>query len=298
MDLYVKKAINQAFILILASYLSGCAISPEARFKRMAENLGIDARTIQGGPFRLRYLVRQGEASSKMLTIYLEGDGSPWATATRVSPEPTAREPVAFELMSRDTGNVIYLARPCYHGLRDYPCRPWYWTHGRYSAAVVDSMVTAVESLTASFPRVKAVRLVGHSGGGTLAMLMAEDLPQVNELITIAANLDTEAWTTRHGYDRLAGSLNPATRPLLPERIRQTHLFGDNDDNVPVELNMPFLLRQPHSLVASIAGQGHQCCWSDLWPAVLASLPVWPRFCAGMRLQSGGAACTPLSGPL
>ena len=54
---------------------------------------------------------------------------------------------------------------------------------------------------------------LGYSGGGTLAMLLAPRFDQTTDVVTVAANLDIDAWTDRHGYSRLSGSLNPARQP-------------------------------------------------------------------------------------
>ena len=52
--------------------------------------------------------------------------------------------------------------------------------------------------------------LIGYSGGGVLAMLLAEQFPATQAVVTVAGNLDTDAWAIEHGYSPLRGSLNPA----------------------------------------------------------------------------------------
>jgi pimeloyl-ACP methyl ester carboxylesterase len=52
--------------------------------------------------------------------------------------------------------------------------------------------------------------LVGYSGGGTIAVLLAARRSDVAEVITVAANLDVGYWTQRDGLSPLTGSLDPA----------------------------------------------------------------------------------------
>ena len=62
-------------------------------------------------------------------------------------------------------------------------------------------------------PRHRSIVLIGHSGGGTLAVLLAPRIEDVSGVVSIAANLDIDAWADHHNYDRLTGSLNPNSQP-------------------------------------------------------------------------------------
>ena len=93
--------------------------------------------------------------------------------------------------------------RPCYFGLElDDTCDANYWTYARYSEKVVGSMVDVIAEQTRQYSEVV---LLGHSGGGAMALLIAEQLPNVTAVVTIAGNIDTEAWTQHHGYTPLYG---------------------------------------------------------------------------------------------
>ncbi len=67
-------------------------------------------------------------------------------------------------------------------------------------------------------------------------MLVAARMEQVRQVVTIAANLDIDAWAEHSGYSRLRGSLNPATQPPLPTHIQQIHLAGGRDLRVPAQV--------------------------------------------------------------
>ena len=105
--------------------------------------------------------------------------------------------------MAKDKSPSIYLGRPCYFGLATSPnCTPAVWTHDRYSEKVVASMQAALEKYLQLHPY-KHLMFVGYSGGGVLAMLLAARVPNTEKLVTIAANLDTDAWTQYHNYSSL-----------------------------------------------------------------------------------------------
>jgi pimeloyl-ACP methyl ester carboxylesterase len=78
----------------------------------------------------------------------------------------------------------------------------------------------------------------GHSGGGTLAVLLAARLPETVAVVTIAANLDTDAWAAYGGHQDLSGSLSPASCPPLSQQIQQRHYAGGKDRVVPPALTM------------------------------------------------------------
>lgn len=234
--------------------------------------MGGDQSTIAGDPFQHLIYRRGIWDKSSPVHVYLEGDGVPWVTPTRIAKDPTPRIPLALRLMSRDPGPTLFIGRPCYHGLAASPgCSPWLWTHGRYSEAVVRSMAAALRRALGPDTD-REVTLIGYSGGGVLAMLIAARLEQVATVVTIAANLDTATWTDHHGYSRLLGSLNPATQPPLPARIRQIHLAGERDSRVPAHLSDQALARQPNAQLLVIPNFDHRCCWERAWPSILAGL--------------------------
>src|SRR6185436_12059458 len=117
--------------------------------------------------------------------------------------DPTPRHPLMLQLMTLDSAPSVYVGRPCYFGLaNDPPCTPRDWTLDRFSPRIVDSMASVIEQLRAG-RGTDAIELYGHSGGAALAVLLAARLGGVQRIVTIAGNLDVEAWTTYHGYTPL-----------------------------------------------------------------------------------------------
>ncbi len=88
--------------------------------------------------------------------------------------------------------------------------------------------------------------------------------------VTVAANLDVDAWADVHGYPRLVGSLNPVTQPPMPAQIYQRHYIGGEDRIVPKEIVARGPIN-PNTLIV-IPSYDHHCCWAAIWPAVLTEV--------------------------
>jgi hypothetical protein len=261
------------YFCVVAALLFGCAASPAQRIDQYACEYGFERRVITGSGFSHVVYFNDAFARNGIVHVYLEGDGTPWLHRYIVARDPTPRNPVMLHLMAMDKAPSLYLGRPCYHGLANRPaCRSEYWTNGRYSPAVLESMEAALHR---SIDPVKTTGLYffGHSGGGALAMLLAERVPQTRGVVTLAGNLDTDAWTRYHGFSPLRASLNPARRAVLSRGIIQLHLIGGRDENIPPQLSYAALRAQTQAKTRFFPDFDHTCCWQRVWPEVLESLP-------------------------
>lgn len=258
-------------LLLLAAVLAGCA-TPTSRLRALADGQGFSRESVRAGGHELTVFDNGVGVDGGTLHVYLEGDGSPWRHRTVIMPDPTPRRPLMLGLMGLDPEAAIYVGRPCYNGTYTEPgCDNRMWTSDRYSERVVESMAAVVRRRAAR-EGASRVRLFGHSGGAALALLIAERLDAVDAVVTLAGNLDTEAWTAHHGYSPLHGSLNPARRPPLGERVREWHLLGERDPVIPPSLVRDYLERRESAVAVRLAGFGHGCCWGRVWPRVLRAL--------------------------
>jgi hypothetical protein len=255
----------------LVILLAGCA--PAQRLDALAKEHGLERSVVEANHFQLvvyRNTAREGRGAR--LHVYLEGDGLPWRTRYEVSWDPTPRDPLALRLMEKDPAPSIYLGRPCYDGqAASAGCGPRMWTDGRYGPQVVSIMQAALARLLAGSPSAGVV-LIGYSGGGTLAMLLAPRVHQTRSVITVAGNLDPDRWAQLHRYSPLRGSLNPADEPPLDSSIRQVHYVGSRDHNVPPSIVRAVAKKQPNASVEVIQGFDHRCCWEAAWPSILKGL--------------------------
>ena len=255
-----------ALVLAMPLAIAACA-GPSPSFDREAHELGFVREDVAGTGFT-HAIYRVGRAAAgDRLHVYLEGDGTPWTDGRHAAVDPTLRSPVALKLMTRDPAVTLLLGRPCYHGhYADAGCRPALWTDARYSEAVVASMAGALDAVR---PPGTRLTLIGHSGGGTLAMLLAERVAGVDAVVTIAGNLDLAAWARRHDYEPLSASLDPSARAPLPPHIRQIHFAGERDREVPPQLVGAAARRQPGARLEVRPGFDHACCWLRDWPGLL-----------------------------
>jgi pimeloyl-ACP methyl ester carboxylesterase len=273
--------------------LVSCASTTDGFEQAIAAN-GLVTQTLHVREFRLLSVHKPGHADNDRLHVYLSGDGTPWIRQRWVATDPTPREPVALNLMVRDSAEAVYLGRPCYHHIDPRPpCDPTLWTSHRYGETVVATMTSALRQMLGALPGPRRVTLIGYSGGGVLAMLIAQRLSPVDRVVTIAANLDIDAWTRHHGYSALAGSLNPAELPALPPAVEQLHLVGGRDQVVPPALTAAAAAIQPGAVVVTVADFDHHCCWEGLWGGILGMLESPDPNCPAMVKKIPAAACRP-----
>ncbi len=262
------RVARRAACLLAILLLAACSQQGLRPDEGLAQEHGFDRRIVVGQSFRHVVYAKRLEAPASRLHVYIEHDGSPWL-GSRVALDPSPRDPLALRLMALDPEPAIYLGRPCYLGLaRDAACSPLHWTHRRYAEEVVASMAAALGVIAAQVGT-REIVLIGVSGGGTLAVLIAQRMEDVVGVLTVAANLDVGAWTGLHGYSELEGSLDPALQPILPRRIVQQHYVGGRDRNVPPSIVRAYAQIQPGAEVIEIAQFDHRCCWDSRWESIL-----------------------------
>jgi len=255
-----------AALTAVAGALAGCASESE-RIDHTASAAGLERSIIKGTAFRHIVYRNAVAASPGPLFVFLDGDGRPWSDdGLQPRPDPTTRNPLALQLLMRTPAPAIYVSRPCYQQIVDAGCSSESWTSGRYSDVVVASMAAAIRDAAGSggFPKIV---LVGYSGGGALALLAAEQLENVAGVVTIAANLDTDAWASYHHYLPLSASLNPAASNRA-HPWREIHLTGTHDAVVPAMTTTAYFSRYPDAKQWPYADSDHVCCWIAQWPQV------------------------------
>ena len=223
----------------------------------------------------------RGLDGASSIRVYIEGDGRAWKTRTRPSDNPTPKNPVGFRLALLDPGDaVVYLARPCQflRASETTACDQRYWTSHRYSNGVVEALNAALNKLLErdTGGPTAAITLVGFSGGGALAALLSARRHDVLRLVTVAGNLDTEAWAAHHSVTPLTGSLNPIDIAEETAALPQLHFVGAEDKVIPAALAHAFVARSgsTNAIVRIIPDIDHGCCWHQVWPRLTTDLLV------------------------
>lgn len=267
----------RAVILVALFALAGCTdLTPQIRWEhadQLAGQHGWQKLHIPADAFVLTAYVPAITKPVETLTVYIEGDGLAWLDRTQPSADPTPLNPVGLELALRHPqGAAAYLARPCQYveSSDRLNCRKDFWTSARFAPEVIAASDQAVGEL---MHRVGATRLilVGYSGGGAVAALVAARRNDVVRLVTVAGNLDHRVWTEMHHVAPLTGSLNAAdawpTLALIPQR----HYVGGRDENVSravVEAYVRHFPLDQQPEIEVVPDFDHVCCWVEQWGSI------------------------------
>jgi len=238
----------------------------------LATNSGWQKEFVETDNFILAAFLPKTLATTETLTIYIEGDGFAWVNSSTPSDDPTPTDPLALKLALRDDTPAVYLARPCQFiaDEQNKNCARKYWTGSRFSAEVIQSTSQAIDQIKNRFKASKVI-LVGYSGGGAVAALVAARRTDVARLITIAGNIDHHAWTNENHISPLSGSLNPADEWIYLQHVPQTHYVGGKDQVIGEYVARSYASHFPSNLTPSIViipEYDHHCCWLDRWSAL------------------------------
>jgi hypothetical protein len=267
-----------ASFLIAPLLLTGCAIPDRnERADALAQRAGLQRERIHTRPFVLTAFTRIARAD-RPLTVYIEGDGLAWISRSEPSLDPTPRNPTGLALAAADPApNVAYLARPCqFTAMPANPdCAIPYWTGKRFAPEVVDSLDHAIDQLAARVPG-QRIDLVGYSGGGALAVLIAARRSDIGSIRTVAGNLDDEFVNRLHQVSPMPESANPVDVASRVAAIAQIHFSGSADTVVPTEVATRFVdaVGGRCARVDVVPEIAHDGDWVRVWPALLRIEPV------------------------
>ncbi len=220
--------------------------------------------------FTLFSLLRPARNNNKALHVYIEGDGLAWIHRHKPSTDPTPTKTTAFDLAKHDPSDaaVLYLARPCQYVQSASLCTEKYWTSHRFAPEVIDALDSAIEQIKEKTQAQKIV-LIGYSGGGAAATLLAAKRKDIVFLGSAAGNMDIDTWTTWHKVSPLSGSQNPRHKVKTIANLPQRHVMSYADNIVPPVVNKAFCadLQKPEYCVR-ISGMEHQGDWHTVWDYV------------------------------
>ena len=277
------KSVQPITIMVCCALLSACvSLSSERQFKadEIATSARLEKITVQTDPFVLTAYYRIKEPG-KPIRVYIEGDGYARATQGRPSGDPTPRNPIGLGLASKDfSPNVVCLARPCQYDSKKLSpaCREYYWTQGRFSEEVVNSMDQAI-SYFVKKADAPAVELVGYSGGAAVAVLVAGRRADIQSLRTAAGNLNPALVNEPHHATPFGeGSLNPMDVAPSLVRLPQIHFIGADDNIISPKVAESFFMKMKNGncfQAKTLREASHEKGWVESWGRLLA----WPPRC-------------------
>lgn len=256
-----------AHILILL--VTGCAAPPTAK---LAAQNNFNKIYIQTAKFNLasyQKILKYGAD----VNIYIEGDGSAWRARNRLSADPSPHYGTTMQLAILDPNpNVVYLARPCQYSPQDLKtvCDSKYWSLARYSQEVVSALDSAISQIKMQY-HAKQIHLIGYSGGGALAVLIASQRTDIASIRTVAGNLDLCTMDKIHDTTPLSESLDPLAVAKQVQHISQLHFVGGKDHIVPQIVAKNFVKESglDANAVVVINKASHNTHWDKHWLQLL-----------------------------
>ncbi len=275
------QKIVSSLLFLLCLTMAACTASQQSRgvsyVQSQAQNMqsfqGFEEEHIQTSTFTLYALVHKASHEADTVHVYIEGDGLAWVSRYKVSQNPTPTEDTTLNLAAHDpsitqgTASVAYLARPCQYvqGTAAKLCQPKYWTTARFAPEVITALSEAIDTIKAQV-HAKYVVLVGYSGGGPSAALVAAQRQDVIFLGSVAGNLDVHGWTQWHKVSPLKDSLSPMQELDNLRSIPQRHMSSYDDAIVPPSIGQNYCkaLYKPE-YCEHIYDMEHSDPWHKVW---------------------------------
>jgi len=268
----------KSLLLLLSLILVACSPKPDTMNALNADySNNWVGHQIEAPSFLLTSFERVN-VTSAVANIYIEGDGRAWLNKRMPSLDPTPNNPVAFNLAQLDSAdNVFYLARPCqYTKMTDgSACEQKYWTSHRFSLEIIDAIDDALDDIKRRY-QITGFNLVGFSGGGNVAALLAARRNDVLSIRTVAGNLDHSLQSNIHDVSQMLHSLNAKDVSQNIKNIPQLHFIGGEDDIVPHDLYESYKKASGQSdcVKAHVVNTAsHTDGWESVWKSLL-SMPV------------------------
>lgn len=196
----------------------------------LSRNSSLTPQTLTTAPYALQALLPV-EGHYPRMRVYIEGDGHAWASRSQPSTDPTPLQSPMINLALLDAHPVAYLARPCQFVI-DVHCSVEAWTAGRFGTAVLKAMNAGLDEIKRRYT-VGRFELVGYSGGAAIALVLAATRQDVEQVQTLAGNVDPQFWTDLQGLEPLESPLLPLSWREPLSAIPQRHFVGLEDRVVP-----------------------------------------------------------------
>ena len=183
-------------------------------------------------------LVKRSLLKNDRVWVFIESDGAAFGTwPTRKPAMPSVKRSVALGLTLQQTGgDVIYVARPCQFLLGETASaecnNPDLWTTQRFSHEAIELIEAVIKRSLGDKKR--PVTLVGHSGGGTIALAIAQrkQFP-VACVITLGSPIDLKSWYGLSGAVPPATAVDPANAISVGQIPPSIFMSGEHDQLVP-----------------------------------------------------------------
>ena len=277
---------------LCAVFLFGCAsaelqVADASKHPQVKALLSLGFINLTGAPTLTLKKTRgaREKAVGPDVFVFIEGDGAAWTLFGTPPPrDPTPRGSVALGLVRttaiKSPASVLYVARPCQFLASSTftKCATEAWASKRYSneqlALLLSSTDQGLKSLEKKMlPRLRII-LVGHSGGGVMAIRVGAELirrgHEVVGVVTLASPIDPITWSENHRFSTLDVDTYYNDMDLLAQSQVATHYVGKNDRLV-VLADTRDRYRYTPKEITEVAGVGHVAGWLEYWEHVILS---------------------------
>lgn len=267
-------------LMLLTVLLTGCMTDPLQHADQIASPARLVRQYIDTPLFTYTAYIRISDGTQP-LHVYIEGDGMAWLSRYQPSSDPTPENPMALTLATLDPApNVAYLARPCQFTPRERNphCEVDYWTGKRFAPEVIDSLSQALDQIKAR-AQISKLALIGYSGGGAVAALLAEQRNDIQSLRTVAGYLDVAYVNQQHKVSAMPESLNPVDNARQLEHLPQIHFSGEKDPVISPDVARRFVNQTGTRCARAqvVAQMDHRGPWEKEWPRLVNIEPVCRR---------------------
>lgn len=263
-------------LLICFSLLfSSCASQPNlVQLLNVASVNGMQGIDVASHGFVIRTYQRLLNNNAP-IHVYIEGDGFAYITAAQTSNDPTPHMATGLALALADNAaNVVYLARPCQYTLAQSPgCNVAFWTSARFSEPIIAAMNDALNQIKQAHGTQK-IALIGYSGGGAVAVLLAARRTDIQSLRTVAGNLNHQVVNQLHHVSPMPQSLNAIDVVSQIRHIPQVHFVGMQDTVIPRFIAQQFAKKVGTCAQVNIVeNANHSDGWQENWPQLMQQIP-------------------------
>ena len=218
--------------------------------------------------------------------VFIEGDGASWTRGGKLPPKnPTPSQSILIDFFSPENGppvNQIYLGRPCQFvdPARFGDCDISDWTSHRYAKKQTERIFAALLYWLNKLEQSSSIHLIGHSGGGLMAVRLAFKLDQsgfqVNSITAISSPIDPEYWTENRGFSPLQiDSYNEELNWAVQHQCIDLWI-GEDDRLISVKDIRPSIRKKMANQIKVVPNASHSKGWQQEWtkeilPTILSS---------------------------
>ncbi|MDD4616692.1 MAG: alpha/beta hydrolase [Alphaproteobacteria bacterium] len=260
--------------------LSGCASDSTVDPSLDAKGAPLRQQEITAGNFRLAIFSRIVD-TNQPVTVYVDGGMRDFAPSGPSGADATPDGIMTLRLAEADpSDNVVYIAHPCQFNAQDAFCAEKPLPNARYAELYYTAMNRALNFALAKVQHTH-LNLVGYSGGGAIAAIMAARRQDVESLRTIAGNLDPNGNGRLHGSAPKDDFIDPIKIAPKLALLPQEHYVSADDTFVPAELTDNFVKAIGLSYcvkVTSVPDATHKTGWEEMWKAKADQIPACGSF--------------------